>query len=56
MDGALGDALAVLMGELLDELIVLQQDGPAGAGGGRILVVTDAIARGRGQGWAFCHG
>ena len=31
MDGALGDALAILMRELLDQLIVLQEDRPARA-------------------------
>ena len=46
----LGDALAVLVGELLDQLVVLHQQRPARAGGHRILVVGDGGAGGGGEG------
>src|SRR4051812_48109811 len=42
---ALGDALAVEAGELLDQVVVLQQDGAARTGGLRALVVGDGRAR-----------
>jgi len=45
VDGTLGDALAVLVRELLDQLIVLRKDGAALAGGHRILVVGDRCTR-----------
>ena len=57
---ALGDALAVLMGELLEQLVVLHQQRPERAGGHRILVVGDGGAGRRGEGFlagiVLCHG
>ena len=43
--GTLGDALAVLVRELLDQLIVLQEHRPARSRGHRILVVGDRCTR-----------
>jgi hypothetical protein len=40
MDRALGNALAVLVSELLEQLVVLQQDRAARAGRDCILVVA----------------
>ena len=51
----LGDALAVEAGELLQQVLVLDEDGPAGAGRLAALVVSDRCARLGGQG-RLCHG
>jgi len=57
MDRALGNALAVLVSELLEQLVVLQQDRAAGAGRDCILVVAKRIATSRREDRAFCcHG
>ncbi len=53
MDHALGDALAVEMGVLLEQLPVLDQQRPARAGGQAVLVVADRDAGGGGQGGAL---
>lgn len=45
MHDALGDALAVEVGELLDEMVVLEQDGPAFTHGERGHVVVHGRAR-----------
>ena len=50
---ALGNALAVLMGQLFEQLIILQQDGAAVAGGQAVLVVGNGGSSGRRQ--AFGH-
>lgn len=47
---ALGDALAVEMGVLLEKLPILHQQRPARAGGQAVLVVADRDAGGGGQG------
>src|SRR5690606_33892326 len=44
MHGTLRNALAVLMGQLLDELIVLKQQRPARTSSQRVLVVGDRCA------------
>src|SRR5690554_7528782 len=52
---ALGNHLAVEMGELLQEPHVLQQHGAALASGGRVLVITDRCAGYGCQFWLICH-
>jgi hypothetical protein len=49
VDYALGDALAVEVLELLDQVEVLQQHGAARTGGDRILVVGNGDAGGGGE-------
>jgi hypothetical protein len=44
VNGAFGNALAILMGELLEQLIILHQHRTAGTGGDRVLVICDGIA------------
>jgi hypothetical protein len=44
VNGAFGNALAVLMRQLLDQLIVLQQQRPARTDGDRVLVIGDRRA------------
>ena len=56
MDGALGNALAVLMRQLLEELIILHQDRAAGPGGERILVVCQRVAGCRREDGLVGHG
>ena len=46
---ALGDALAVEVGDLLEELVVLQRRRAAGADGALVLVVVDRVALAVGQ-------
>jgi hypothetical protein len=54
---ALGDALAVEVGHLLDEVVVLQQDGAVGADGQRVFVAVDGDACvGGGRLAVACHG
>jgi len=43
VDGALGNALAVLVGELFEQLIILHQERAARAGGDGVLVVGDGL-------------
>src|SRR5690554_3279877 len=52
---ALGNHLAVEMGELLQEPHVLQPHWPALASGGRVLVITDWCAGYGCQFWLICH-
>ena len=49
VDSALRDALAVLVGERLEQLVVLQQHGTVPSGSDRILIVRDRGAGGRRQ-------
>ena len=49
MHDPLGDALAVEMRVLFEELTILQQQRPARAGGQAVLVVGDRDAGGGGQ-------
>ena len=49
VDDALGDALAVEVADLLEELVVLQRRRPAGADGALVLVVVDRVALAVGQ-------
>ena len=44
VDGALGNALTVLVRELFEQLIVLHQQRAARSGGDGVLVVGDGIA------------
>ena len=53
MDGALGDALPILMRKLFEQLIILHQQRPARACRERILVVGNRIAGGRGHDFRF---
>ena len=53
--GALGNAFAVLVRELLDELIILHEKRAARTSGDRVLVVGDRRAGGGGQDWTFGH-
>src|SRR6202011_2753008 len=46
MDGALWDALAVLVGEFFEQLIVLHQQGPPRACGYGVLVVCERVSAG----------
>ncbi len=55
MHRPLGDALAVLVRKLLDQLIVLQQHGAARTSRDGILVIGDGGAGGRGQGRFLRH-
>jgi hypothetical protein len=52
----LGNALAVLVGELLEQLIILQQDRAARTGGDRVLVIRDRIAASGGERGFIGHG
>jgi len=48
VDDALRDALAILVRQLLDELVVLQQHGTSRPRGERVLVVGNGTAPGGG--------
>src|SRR5258708_1225973 len=56
MHRALGDSLAVLVREFLEQVEVLHQDGAKGTGCQRVLVVGDRRSRRRGHGRRFAHG
>ena len=49
MDDALGDAFPVLVGQLLEQLIVLHQHGAARASGDAVLIIRNGGAAGRRQ-------
>ena len=49
MDDAFRHAFAVERRHLLEQLIILHQQGAARAGGQRILIVADRVALGGGQ-------
>ena len=53
--GALGNALAVLVRELLDELIILHEKRTTRASGDRVLVVRNRRPGSGGQGSTFAH-
>ena len=55
MHHALGDAFAVEMRVLFNELPILQQKRPARAGGKAVLVIRDWNAGGRGLRSGFGH-
>ena len=46
---ALGDALAVEVGDLLEEVVVFEHQGPAGADAAGVLIVVDGVALTGGQ-------
>ena len=50
---ALGDALAVEVGHLLDQIEVLEQDGTVGTDGERVLLTGDGDAGVGGSGWSL---
>ena len=56
VDDPLRDPLPVEAGQLLDEVVVLQQDGPGGSGGLGVLVVGDGGAGLGGQDGTLGHG
>ncbi len=56
MDRPLGDAFAVLIGELFQQLPILHQQWAARTGGQRVLVVSDWGAGSGGQFGRFGHG
>ena len=51
MDDALGNALAVMVSQLLDQLPVLHEDRAAIAGGKAVLIVSDRRAGAGRQAW-----
>src|SRR5216684_6811146 len=53
VDGALGNALAILMCEFFKELVVLHQERSARTGGNGVLVVRDGISRRSGHELGF---
>ncbi|MCY1423442.1 hypothetical protein D9M71_391530 [compost metagenome] len=55
MHDALGNALAVLMGQLLDQVVVLEQQRPARPGAEGILVVRNRTTGGRGENRLLAH-
>jgi hypothetical protein len=55
MHGSLRDALAVLMRELFDELIILQQNRPSRPCRDGVLIVGDGIAGAGSECRAFGH-
>jgi hypothetical protein len=55
VDGALRDPLAVLVGELFEQLVVLQQYGSVPPGGDCVLIVPDRGAGSRRQRRFFAH-
>src|SRR5260221_4809592 len=55
MHGTLGNALTVLVREFLEQLIILQQYRPVGAGRDGVLIVRNRTAGRGGKGGAFAH-
>ncbi|MNW05019.1 hypothetical protein D3C71_2012030 [compost metagenome] len=55
MHDTLRDALAVLVGQLLDQLVVLHQQRATRAGAQGILVVRNRVASTGGEGWLLAH-
>ncbi len=55
VNGALGNALAILVRQLFDQLIVLQQNGAAFSGGQGVLVVGNRRTGGSGEGGLVGH-
>jgi hypothetical protein len=53
LDGAFGDALAILVREFFEQLIILRQQRPARAGRKGVLIVGNEIAAGGRQGLRF---
>jgi hypothetical protein len=51
VDDALGDALAVEVADLLDEVVVLERPRPAVADRAHVLIVLNRVALSCGQGW-----